>query len=68
MNIYLHRGPTADTLQHSSSKAALSQNIETEIKAGKDPKQAAAIAYSVQREAAGDSRKVIAQFLTKQTK
>ena len=25
------------------------KNIETEIKAGKDPKQAAAIAYSVQR-------------------
>ncbi len=36
-------------LIQSGSQAALSKNIETEIKAGKDPKQAAAIAYSVQR-------------------
>lgn len=36
-------------LEQSSSEEALSKNIETEIKAGKDPKQAAAIAYSVQR-------------------
>ena len=36
-------------LEQGSSKEALSKNIETEIKAGKDPKQAAAIAYSVQR-------------------
>lgn len=35
--------------EQGSSKEALSKNIETEIKAGKDPKQAAAIAYSVQR-------------------
>ena len=38
-----------DKLIQSSSKKALKKNIETEIKAGKDPKQAAAIAYSVQR-------------------
>ena len=38
-----------DDLEQSSSKEALKKNIATEIKAGKDPKQAAAIAYSVQR-------------------
>lgn len=36
-------------LVESSSKKALSKNIGKEIGAGKDPKQAAAIAYSVQR-------------------
>lgn len=36
-------------LEQGSSKEALAHNIETEIAAGKDPKQAAAIAYSVQR-------------------
>jgi hypothetical protein len=35
----------------SSKKSAVGKNIATEIRAGKDPKQAAAIAYSVQREA-----------------
>jgi hypothetical protein len=38
-------------LKKSKSKAALQENIETEIKSGKPPKQAAAIAYSVQRQA-----------------
>lgn len=33
-------------LDKGSSKATISHNIETEIKAGKPPKQAAAIAYS----------------------
>lgn len=42
--------PAKDKLIESGSKEALSKNIATEIKAGKDPKQAAAIAYSVQRE------------------
>lgn len=37
-------------LVQGSSKADISKNIETEINAGKDPKQAAAIAYSVARE------------------
>ena len=36
----------------STSKKALGKNIATEIRAGKEPKQAAAIAYSVRREAA----------------
>lgn len=38
-------------LQRSSSKAAREANIKTEIASGKDPKQAVAIGYSVQREA-----------------
>lgn len=36
----------------SASKAARQENIEREIAAGKDPKQAVAIGYSVQRQAA----------------
>lgn len=38
-------------LVEGKSDAARSENIKTEIEAGKDPKQAAAIAYSVQRKA-----------------
>ena len=38
-------------LVKSAAKKALGKNIATEIRSGKDPKQAAAIAYSVQREA-----------------
>jgi hypothetical protein len=38
-------------LLKSSSKKALGKNIATEIRAGKPPKQAAAIAYSTQRRA-----------------
>jgi len=38
-------------LIEGKSDKARSENIATEIKAGKDPKQAAAIAYSKQREA-----------------
>ena len=36
-------------LEQSASKEALSENIATEVNAGKAPKQAAAIAYSTQR-------------------
>ena len=39
-------------LKHSGSKKAREENIKTEIAAGKDPKQAVAIGYSVQRAAA----------------
>ena len=39
-------------LQSGSSRATVSSNIATEIRAGKDPRQAAAIAYSKAR---GDS-------------
>jgi len=38
-------------LSKGKSKKSLQKNISTEIKAGKDPKQAVAIAYSVQRKA-----------------
>jgi len=38
-------------LVKSKSKAAFKKNVETEIKAGKSPKQAVAIAYSVKRRA-----------------
>lgn len=41
---------TKDKLIESSSEEAFSKNVATEIKAGKDPKQAAAIAYSIQKE------------------
>lgn len=40
-------------LVQSKSKKAFEQNIRREIKAGKPPKQAVAIAYSVQRRASG---------------
>lgn len=39
-------------IQGKSDKSR-SENIQREIEAGKDPKQAAAIAYSVQRKAEG---------------
>lgn len=38
-------------LQKSTSKKAFAHNVRAEINAGKKPKQAIAIAYSVQREA-----------------
>lgn len=38
-------------LVKGKSKKTLQKNIAAEIRAGKDPKQAAAIAYSVQRKA-----------------
>jgi hypothetical protein len=38
-------------LKKGYSQKTVSQNIRTEIKAGKPPKQAAAIAYSVARKA-----------------
>lgn len=40
-------------LKKSASKKARESNIKTEIDAGKKPKQAVAIAYSVQRKAKG---------------
>ena len=39
-------------LKKSTSEKAFSQNIKTEMKAGKPQKQAVAISYSVKREAA----------------
>lgn len=40
-------------LSNSLGKAARTQNIKTEIAAGKPQKQAVAIAYAVQRRASG---------------
>jgi hypothetical protein len=45
----------------STSKKAIGKNIATEIRAGRDPKQAAAIAYSVQREARATKTKSTAR-------
>lgn len=44
-------------LSKSTSDKARSENIQKEIDSGKDPKQAVAIAYSVQREAKKDKKK-----------
>ena len=41
----------------SGSKEAREKNIAKEIASGKDPKQAVAIGYSVQREAKKDKKK-----------
>lgn len=41
----------------STSKRALGKNIATEIRAGRPPKQAAAIAYATQRSAAKKTTK-----------
>jgi hypothetical protein len=49
-------------LIQSSSNKARSENIGREINAGKDPKQAAAIAYSVQRKNAGDMAAIKAKI------
>jgi len=42
-------------LEKGSSQTTISKNIATEVKAGKDPKQAAAIAYSVAGKSRGDA-------------
>lgn len=62
VNAYFLDSTMKDELIQSKSKAALKKNIATEIAAGKDPKQAAAIAYSVQRKAK-DSEKVTEEDL-----
>jgi hypothetical protein len=43
-------------LKKSTSKAAFRKNVRAEINAGKSPKQAVAIAYSVKRRAARKRR------------
>ena len=43
---------TTMPLKKSTSKEAFKANVKTEVKAGKKPDQAVAIAYSVKREAA----------------
>lgn len=44
-------------LSRSPSKEARQKNIETEIKSGRDPAQAVAIAYSVQEKNRRDQHK-----------
>jgi hypothetical protein len=44
-------------LKKSKSKAAFKQNVKAEINAGKPPKQAVAIAYSVKRAASKGGKK-----------
>lgn len=44
-------------LKQGKSKAAFQANVEAEIAAGKPPKQAVAIAYSVKRRSGGDMAK-----------
>jgi len=43
-------------LSNSTSKKAFSANVRAEIAAGKPPKQAVAIAYSVKRKAGGKKK------------
>ena len=51
-------------LEQGSSRASISKNIATEIKAGKKPDQAAAIAYSIAgKSRAKDSASCIADAL-----
>lgn len=52
-----------DKLIQSGSKEALQKNIKTEIESGKDPKQAAAIAYSVQRKNDKEVRNIKAPYV-----
>lgn len=44
-------------LKHSPSEKAFVDNIRAEIRSGKPPKQAAAIGYAVQKQAAAAARK-----------
>ena len=44
-------------LKKSAGKKAMSENIATEMRAGRPQKQAIAIAYSVKREAEGKKSK-----------
>lgn len=46
-------------LNNSLSKAAMSQNIKTEMAAGKPQRQAVAIAYAVKRKAGGKDKKPV---------
>lgn len=48
---------TAMPLKKSTSPKAFKENVKAEIKAGKKPDQAVAIAYSVKREAAKKTTK-----------
>ena len=53
---YIKQHYINDELIQSGSKEALQKNIKTEIESGKDPKQAAAIAYATKRKNDVDTR------------
>lgn len=55
-------------LKKSASKKAFSQNVSTEMQAGRPQKQALAIAYSVKREAQGRKAAVKGRPANKTTK
>ena len=55
----------SETIQ-SGSEEALQKNIKTEIKSGKDPKQAAAIAYATKRKNDVDTREESTKKLEKE--
>lgn len=48
-------------LKQGTSDKTRSDNIAAEVRSGKDPKQAAAIAYDVQRRAGGSKKSIGAQ-------
>jgi hypothetical protein len=50
-------------LKHGTSQKTISKNIATEIRAGKDPKQAAAIAYHVAGKSRNDGGECANQYL-----
>ena len=56
MNARLVANVQGMPLKTGKSKAAFTSNIKTEIRAGKPPKQAVAIAYSEKRRSAGKKR------------
>lgn len=53
-------------LVEGSSQEAISENIRREIHAGKDPKQAAAIAYSVAKESRDEEPAFLSATITVQ--
>ena len=55
----MHKPQRTDAMPliKSKTKKARQENIKREIAAGKDPKQAVAIGYAVQRRAAGDGER-----------
>ena len=69
ISIHIHRPgstKTVDVLVKGGSKADIQANVRTEIEAGKDPKQAAAIAYAVARRSQGhdaDVEELVDRFL-----
>jgi len=48
-------------LKSGTSKATIAANIATEVRSGRDPKQAVAIAYSVARKSGAQRKRTIAE-------